>query len=116
MSLTRIGRPSCDRGADDPLPEAQANRARHFLRIADRVGDAQLLALVLEEIDRERGEAGQARDQLRNLGEQLIEVEDGRDFASELEQGRQQLCVGGRPGGPARPRRVRVGHEMTGLY
>ena len=43
-------------------------------------------------------ELGQARDELRNLVQQLVEVEDRRDFASQREQRRQRdrLCW---PGG-----------------
>ena len=48
--------------------------------------------------------------------QQLIEIEHGRDFASEFEESGQQFCVGGRPDGSSGPRHVRVAHEMTGLY
>ena len=58
----------------------------------------QLLACLVEQIHRERAEPREPRDQLRNLGEQLIEVEHGRDLAPKLEQRRQQLGVG-RPDG-----------------
>ena len=96
MSLTRIGRPFLDRGADDALAHAAGAVSARVLGIADRVGDAQLLPLLVEQVDRKRAEARQPRDELRNLGQQLLEVEHRRHLAPELEQGRQQLGVGGR--------------------
>ena len=76
------------RRTDHALTEAETDRPCNLLGIANRVRDAELLPFVLEEVDRKRREAGQARDELRNLGEQLIEVEDGRYLTSELEKGR----------------------------
>ena len=100
MSLTRIGRPSCDRSADHTLTDLEAKRAHHIVRIADGIGDASS-CLVVEQVDRERAEARESRNELRNLREQIVEVEHRRDLTSELEQRREQLGVGRRRGGAA---------------
>ena len=73
-----------------PSPDLHAERAAHVLRVADRVGDAQVAAPLVEQVDRERVERRQPRDELRDLLEQLVEVEDGRDFPTELEERQQQ--------------------------
>ena len=83
------------RRADDSLADAQAADARQrVVGIADGVRDPQLLPLLVEQVHRERAEPGQPGDELRNLRQQLFEVEHRRDFAPELEQRRQQLGVG----------------------
>jgi len=60
-------------------------------RIADRVRDRQLVALRIEQVDGKRLELRDARDELGDLLEQLVEVEHGRDFPSEREERRQRL-------------------------
>jgi len=83
-----------DRGADQAAADRQAERPRDVLGIADRVGNRQIVALRIEQVDGERLEVGQARDQLGNLVQQLVEIEHRRHFAAEREQ-RRQLIVGG---------------------
>ena len=85
--------PFGDRGADQALADLHPQRACDFVRIADRVRDRQLVALGIEQVDRERLELREPRDELRDLVQQLVEIEDGRDLASELEE-RRQLIVG----------------------
>ena len=75
-----------------PWPTLRRKRCLHFVRVADGVGDAQLLQLLVEQIDGERLERRQPRDELRDLLEQLVEVEDGRDLAAQLEQRDEQFC------------------------
>ena len=63
-----------------------------ILRIADRVGDRELFAFVVEQVRRKRVELGEPRDQLRNLVQQLVEIEHRRDFTSEFEQRDDKLA------------------------
>ena len=119
MSLTRIGRPSSTAAPTTPWPTRSRSVGDDAVGIADGVGDAQLLALLVEQVDGEGAETGQPGDELRNLGEQLLEVEHRRDFASELEQRGQQLGVGRRADAAgacaARDRSVdRSGTDYTG--
>ena len=93
-SPTRIGRCSATAVPTTPWPTLKPESLDDLLRIADGVGDAQLAAPLVEQIDREHRERRQPRDELRDLLEQLVEVEDGRDFAAQLEERRQQLGVG----------------------
>ena len=82
-----------DGRADDALPDLQPEVLDDFFRIADGVGDAQIAAALVEQIDREDRERREPRDELRNLLQQLVEIEDGGDLASEVEQRGQQLRV-----------------------
>ena len=75
-----------DRGADEAVADLDAQRPDDVVRIADRVGDRQLLAARIEQVDGKRLKLGDARDELRDLVEQLVEVEHGRDLASQLEE------------------------------
>ena len=104
--------------ADQTLAHFDPQRPPHLLRVADGVRQPQVFALLIEQINGEGLEGRQARDELRDLLEQLLQVEDGRDFPTELEQSQQQarrfpeLGLGGRP-----MRRSRLGHgTITGLY
>ena len=83
--------PFGDRGADQPLADLHAQRPHDVVGVADGVGDRQLLAARVEQVDGERLELGDARDQLRDLLQQLVEVEDGRDLATQLEERDHQL-------------------------
>jgi hypothetical protein len=82
------------------------------VRVADGVGDRQLFSSRIEQVDGEGLELRDARDQQRDLVEQLVEIEDGRDLSSELEQGDDELTNIRRSG---RSRRDRVGHEITSI-
>ena len=81
-----------DRGADQALPDLDPQRAGHLLRIADRVRDRQLLALRIEQVHGERLKLRQPRDELRDLLQQLVEIEHRRDLASQLEQRDHELA------------------------
>ena len=80
-----------NRGADEALPHLDAERPDDFVRIADRIRDRQLLAARIEQVHRKRLELGDSRDELRDLVEQLVEVEHGRDLATQLEERNHQL-------------------------
>ena len=97
-----------DDRADDALADRQPERPLDVLRIADGVRDAQVLALLVEQPDGKGLERRQARDQLRNLLEQLVEVQDRGDLAAELEQRDEQLGGVGRLGGAWRGGKWRI--------
>ena len=80
--------PFGDRRADQAVADLQPQRPRDIFRIADRVGDRQLLAVRIEQVDGKRLELRQPRDELRDLVQQLVEVEHRRDFAAKREQRR----------------------------
>ena len=86
--------PLLDRRADDALADLEAKRLGDVLRITDGVRDVQLLPRLVEQIHRERAEPREPRDELRDLFEEIREVEHRRDLAPELEQRRQQFGVG----------------------
>ena len=92
-SLTRIGRCFGDGGPDDALADLQPERPNDLVRITFRVRDVKRLLLVVEEVDGEDGKVRQARDQPRNAPQQLVEIEHGRDFAPELEEGGDELLM-----------------------
>ena len=48
--------------------------------------------LRVEQVDGERLELGQPRNQLRDLWQQLVEIEDRRDLASQLEKRDNQFA------------------------
>ena len=83
-----------DRGADETLTELQAQRFV-VVRIADRVGHPQLAAPLVEQVDGERLERDQPADEDGNLREQLVEIEDRRDLAAQIEQRRDHLVLDG---------------------
>ena len=83
--------PFGDRGADQPLAHFDAERPDDLVGVADGVGDRQLLGARIQQVDRERLELGDARDQLRDLVQQLVEVQDGRDLATQLEERDDEL-------------------------
>lgn len=56
--------------------------------MADRVRDFKLPAFFLKKIDRQRREIDQPRDEL-GIVEQLVQIEDRCDFATERKQRRQ---------------------------
>jgi hypothetical protein len=80
-----------DRGADQALAHFHAQRARHFGWIADRVRDREFVALGIEQVDRKCLKVRQLLDELRDLLQQLFEVEDGRHLAPERKERRQRL-------------------------
>ena len=81
---------------DDALAQLQAERAARLLRVAHGVGDAQVAALLVEQLDRKGLESVRRAMSCGNLLEQLVEVEHRRDLAPELEQGEEQRRVAGR--------------------
>ena len=94
--------------ADDALADGQPERPLDVLRIADGVRDAQVLSFLVEQPDGKGLERGQARDQLGDLLEQLVEVQDRGDLAAELEQRDEQLGGVGRLGGTWRGGKWRI--------
>ena len=100
MSLTRIGRPSSTAVSDDALAQSKALRGERAVGIADGVRDPELFPRFVQQIHRKCVEAGEPRNELRDLGEQLLEVEHRHDFAPEIEQrGSSSVSLGGRTGG-----------------
>ncbi len=78
-----------DHPADQSLRDLELE-ARH-VRVADGVRDAQLCALLVEEVHGERVELDQAADQVRNPLQQFPEVEDGRHLPAQIEQRQQDV-------------------------
>ena len=74
------------------MADLDPQRPDDVVRVADRVGDRQLLAARIEQVDGERLELREPRDELRDLVQQLVEIEDRRDLASELEQRDDELA------------------------
>ena len=52
----------------------------------------ELAALLVEQVDGERVERNQPADELGNPLQQLVEVDDGRDLAAEVEQRQQDVA------------------------
>ena len=102
-SSTRIDSPDGDGRADQTLADLDAQRPPHLLRIADGVRQPEVFTFFVEQINGEGLERRQARDELRDLLEQLVQVEDGRDLAAKLEESQQEtrrfpeLWLGRRP-------------------
>ena len=92
-SLTSIGRCSATAAPTYALADLQPEVPDDVVRVAFRIGDVQLLVLVVEEVDREDREGRQPGDQPRDAPQQLVQVENGRDFAPELEQGGDELLM-----------------------
>ena len=105
--------PFGDRGADQALPHLHPQRARDVVGIADRVRDRQLLAPRIEQVHGERLELRQAGDELRDLVQQLVQVEDRRDLAAKRKQRRQRLDGGHARVGLASDRSS--GHRVIGM-
>ena len=82
-----------DRGADDALANLHPERAAGLLRVSDRVGDAQVAAFVVQQIHGEGVKLGEPGDELRDLLEQLVEVQHRRHFPPQLEQREQQRRI-----------------------
>jgi len=68
------------------LAHLETHRIRCALRVADRVRNPQFLTAFVEQIDGKRAELGQTCDELRDLDQQLFEIEDRRDLAAQLEE------------------------------
>ncbi len=79
------------RRADQALADLHAQRARDFSGIADGIGNRQLVARRIEQVHGKRLELGDPGDELRNLLQQLFEIEHGRDFAAERKERRQRF-------------------------
>ena len=81
--------PFGSRGADESMADRDPERSGDWFRIADRVRDRQLAALLVEQVQAERGEMREPGDELRDLRQQLFEIEHGGDFTPEREERRQ---------------------------
>jgi hypothetical protein len=82
-----------DGGAHDALAELQADRADDFFRIPFRVRDAQVLLLLIDQVNRKDLEGGEACYELRDSRQQLVEIEDGADFTPKLEERGEDFLV-----------------------
>ncbi len=83
-------------GADEPFTDSQGELAGGVLWISDGIRDPQLAAPFVEQVDGKHAEGGDPRDELRDLLEQLVDFEDGRDLSPKIEKRGQQLGVGHR--------------------
>ena len=102
-----------DGGADDALADAQAEVLLDVLGVADGVGDVQVLVFLVQQPDRERLERREPRDELRHLLEQLVQIQDRRDLAAQLEQGDEELCGFADRRGRRRRSVGRLGHQTV---
>jgi hypothetical protein len=82
-----------DGGPDEALGERQPLRSFGF-RVADGVRRLQLTALIVEQVDRKHFERDETGDQPWDLMEKLVEIEDGRDLAAQIEQRRDDFLFG----------------------
>ena len=72
-------------GPDQAHARAQPHGALR-LGIANRVGQAQISTALVPKVDGKCFERNEPADQPRNLSKELIEVENGRHLAAEIEQ------------------------------
>ena len=79
------------RRAHEPLSYFYSKGPDHIVRVADGVGDGQLLTAGIEQVDGECLKLGDARDELRDLLQQLVQIEHRRDFATQLEERDHEL-------------------------
>ena len=95
------------------MPFAQRERkvAHHLFAMPDGITDAQVLPLFVEQQNGEKIVRDHAPDDVRNVGEQLIQIErlrrDGRDFQQKIEQ----IAAFAEPYGRFNARR-----DMSGLF
>ena len=88
------------RRAHQPVPDLDVQRAFRVFGIPDRVRDRQRVARRVEQIHRERVKCREPGDELRNLRQQLVEIEHRRHLAPQLEERDDELPdVGGKRGG-----------------
>ena len=73
-----------------PSPDLHAEGVPGRLGVADRVGNPEVAAAFVEQVDGERVERRQPGDELRDLLEELVEIENGRHLTAELEQRQEQ--------------------------
>ena len=88
-----------------------SRHGRLRLRDSRRNTQTQLAPALVEQVDGERVEGDEAPDQLRDLLQQLVEVENGGDLAAKIEEGRDELMfadAGGRPDGASPSVRCRA--------
>ena len=83
-----------DGRADRALPDLQREMLDDLFRVADRIGDAQLFPLLVQQVDGEDREVGEPRNQVRDLLEKIVEIEDRADLTGQLGENREQFCVG----------------------
>ena len=88
-SFTSSGWPEATAAPTEALTHLDAQRSGHVFRIADGARDQELVAGRVEQIHGKRVEFRQPGDELRNLLEQLLEVEHRRHFAAEREESGQ---------------------------
>ena len=85
-------------GADQSLTDLEPEVRRGLWRIADRVRDLQLASLLIEHVDGERLKGDEARDELGNARQQLVERQDRGHLTAEIEQRGDEVLFGGDKG------------------
>ena len=100
LDVVRIGR---DVAEDERLLRATTTRPTMpsdslqleagRVRIADGIADAELAALLVEQVHGERVELDQPADELGNPLQQLVEVDDRRHLPAEVEQREQDVAL-----------------------
>ncbi len=79
--------------ADDALADFETEVQHEIERITLGIGDPELLTGVVEHVHGEHRERRESGNQTRDAPQQLVDVEHGRNFAAELEQGRNELVI-----------------------
>ena len=69
-----------NRGAHETVPDLDPQRAGHLLGVTDRVRDGELFAFRIQQVHGECLKLRDPRDQLRDLLQQLRQVEYSRDL------------------------------------
>jgi hypothetical protein len=100
VDVARVGRDvvheqrhlAVDRGADEPAPALQRASARRC-RVAHGVRRQQLAAPLVEQVHGEGVELDEARDQLRDLREQLSKSRTDVTCRPRSNQGREHLLL-----------------------
>ena len=81
-----------DGGADQPLALLEPRRFG-ALGIADRVGDAQVVPPLVEQVDGKGVELDQARDELGDLRDEILEIENRGDLPPQIDEGRERFLL-----------------------
>ncbi len=80
-----------DRGAHKPVSKLQSKVVRGF-RVPHGIRQHQFARFFIEQVRGKRLEVGQPRDEHRDLVQQLVKVQHGRNFAAQLEEREHDLA------------------------